>query len=485
MNAEQEFAARLFEGVFGQPAPRVIPWTEWAISIHDNDGSLPLCSFDRATSTLHVNIHEGQREAMDVLARFVFMIAGKQSGKTVLGPIWLFREIQRMGAGDYLAISATFDLFKLKLLPAIKELFVGTLGIARYWPSDRILELCDPLTGEFGATYSHEHEKMWGRIILRTAESEEGMQSATAKAALLDEAGLYKWDVWKDIRGRLALAQGRAFAPTTPYDLGWLKQQIYDLWVGGDPEIGVVQFESRKSPFFSEAEWESLKRTMQRWQFEMDYGGQFGRPPAAIYETFVDADVSAGGHKCKRFVIPKEWAIVAAVDPGVVNPAKGWFAHDAHTNTYYLFRTEKGGERRSSLEHGQADVALAGREGWRVIWWAVGAKSEIYWREDYRKAGAKNVREPDSNDVEEGINRGTQLINEHRFVVFDDQVEFLDEMLRYSREIKDGEVTKNIKDKSTFHLIDMFRYFAVQVVKARMPFTTQTGAQSYIGGGSR
>ena len=480
-NLEQALAAGLFEGVFGEPAPVVIPWTEWAIEVHDNDGSEPLYRLDRAAGVLHIYLHEGQRRAWESLARFKFMVAGKQSGKTIYGPLELFRTIQERGAGDYLAVSATYDLFKLKLLPTLKQFFVHDLGIGRYWAGDQVIELADPVTGVFGAQYSHEHEKMWGRIILRSADSEKGLQSATAKGALLDEAGLYKADVWKDIRGRLSLEQGGVFAPTTPYDLGWLKQQIYDPWVDGDDEIDVIQFSSKLSPFFSDAEYESLRRAMSPWQFKMDYDAEFGRPPAAIYEDFVDKLQAEGGHKVQRFKLPDEWPRMVSIDPGVVNPGKIWWAHDPTANVYYIYRAEKGGTRRTSKEHGKYDVERAARLGERVIWWAVGAKSEKYWRQDYRAAGAKGVREPDVTDVWEGIDRVTLLIREHRVYVFDDLVDLIDELLRYARVIKDGEVINEIRDKSTFHLLDAMRYGAVQLVKPRQDWKMTVGTQSYIG----
>lgn len=476
---EREFAAGLFRGVFGEEPPVIVPWNEWAIEVHENDGAKPLYELDRATGVLHFYFHTHQRRTWDSARRFVAMLAGKQGGKTIYGPAHTFREIQKRGAGDYLVASATFELFNLKLLPVMKQFFVRDLKIARYWPSSRILELCNPETGEFGAVYSHDHELMWGRIILRSADSEEGLQSASALWLWGDEAGLYESNVWKDLRGRLSLAAGGALITTSIYDLGWLKQQIYDPWKNGEPEIDVIQFSSRESPFFSQAEYESLRRSMQSYQFKMDYDAQFERPPAAIYEDFVDKLREDGGHKVKRFIIPAEWPRVASIDPGVVNPGKIWVAHDPKEDVYYIYRAEKGGKRRTSKEHGADDVALARAGGERVIWWAVGAKSEKYWREDYKAAGALNVREPDISDVEEGIDRGTQLIKQRRVFIFDDLVEFVDEIMRYSRVIKDGEVTKDIKDKSTYHLMDAYRYFAVQVVKPRTTARGSTGVTKY------
>lgn len=478
---ETKFAAEMYRAMFGEdpPAPPK-PWIKWDIGVHDNDGSKPLYELDRDNGTLNLYLHEGQRRTWESERRFVFMIAGKQSGKTIYGPVWLFEQIQKLGAGDYLAISATYDLFKLKMLPALKQFFVSDLDIARYWAGDRILELRHPDTGEFGAQYGHEHEKMWGRIILRSADSEEGLQSASAKAAWMDEPGLYGADVWKDVRGRLSLAAGPALGTTTPYDLGWLKQQIYDLWQQGNTEIDVIQFSSRLSPFFSDEEYESLRQSMQTYQFQMDYDAQFGRPPAGIYEDFIDALREDGGHLVKRFVIPHEWPRMVAIDPGIVNPGKLWVAHDVEEDVYYIYRAEKGGERRTSKEHGQFDVELAKKQNERVIWWAIGAKSEKYWREDYKAAGANDVRQPPIMDVEQGIDRGVTLIKQRRVYVFDDLIEFIGEMMSYARVIKNGEVTKEIKDKSTFHLMDTYRYFAVQVVRNQMKIKASSGAHRRI-----
>lgn len=475
---ERLFAEKLYTQIYGKPPPAP---KRWQIVVHEQDGSQPLYRANKPEKIVDIYLHEGQRRAWESHKRFVFMLAGKQSGKTIYGPLHLHEWINQFGAGDYLAISATNDLFIAKMLPALKQYFVNDLGIAKYWPGDRIFELCDPLTGKFGAEHGYEYEKMWGRIILRTAESEAGMQSFSAKAAWMDEPGLYDARVWKDVRGRLSLAAGPALGTTTPYDMGWLKQQIYDAWIKGDDEIDVINFVSTVNPFFSQAEYDSLQRSMQPYQFAMDYKAEFGRPPASIYEDFVDALREDGGHKVKRFVIPSEWPRMVAVDPGVVNPGKVWVAHDPREDVFYLYRAAKGGKRREARQHAKDDVALAKEHGERVIWWAVGAKSEKYWRQDYEAEGAKPAREPDSMEVEERIDRFTQLIRQHRFYVFDDLRDWIDEVMSYSRVIKNGEATKEIKDKATFHLMDATGYFALQVVKKRQEFRIQEKVTHYAG----
>lgn len=486
MMTERDIAAKLFEQMTGKTAPAVTDaypkWKRWEMRIWEQDGSQPLYRADKAKRSLDIYLHEGQRRVWDSTRRFVFMIAGKQSGKTIYGPLWLLEQIMKRGAGDYLAVSATYDLFKLKMLPGIKAFFIQELGIGKWWAGDRILEIMNPYTGKFDA--ERADDPMWARIILRSADSEEGLQSATAKAAWLDEPGLYKATVWKDVLGRLSLHRGEVLGTTTPYDLGWLKQLIYDPWIKGlDTDIDVIQFSSRLSPFFSDEEYEMLRTKMQSWQFKLDYDAEFGRPPAAIYEDFVDALREDAGHKVKRgsiTLLPHHPRFVA-IDPGTVNPAKIWVAYIVEQDIYVVYRAERGGVRLTSKEHAAKDVREAKERDERVIWWAIGAKSEKYWREDYKNAGAKGVKAPDVADVERGIDRVTYLWKTFRLYVMDDLYDLVDEILKYSREVDEvsGEALPEIKDKSKFHLLDAVRYFAVQVVSRKRGWTIETTVDSW------
>jgi len=130
--------------------------------------------------------HLAQNMAWDSTRRTVAMIAGSQGGKTGFLPWWLKREIYDIrGGGDYLAVTASFDLFKLKMLPAMLLVFEQIFGIGRYWTGDKIIELRNPVTGEFMAKRSVD--PMWGRIILRSADALYGLESSTSRAACLDE----------------------------------------------------------------------------------------------------------------------------------------------------------------------------------------------------------------------------------------------------------------------------------------------------------
>jgi hypothetical protein len=274
--------------------------------------------------------HRGQAQAWASTARIVAIVSGTQGGKTSWGPWWLYREIMDKtvgrGPGDYLAVTSSYDLFKLKMLPEILDVFERVLQIGRYWAGDGVIEIMDPETGKFLA--NRASDKMWARIILRSASSGGGLESATALAAWLDEAGQDAFQVgtWEAILRRLSLSRGRVLISTTPYNLGWLKQQVYDKWRAGDPDYDVIQFDSIMNPRFPQEEFERARRDLPAWKFNMFYRGRFTRPAGMIYNDYIDEDAERGGHLVKPFSIPADWARYVGIDFGGVHTATIWLA---------------------------------------------------------------------------------------------------------------------------------------------------------------
>src|SRR6266540_4871421 len=84
------------------------------------------------TARMRLNFHPGQWKAWESVKRFVVVLAGTQGGKTSFGPHWLYREIQKCGAGDYMVVTPTFQLLELKALPELRKLFEITLRLGRY-----------------------------------------------------------------------------------------------------------------------------------------------------------------------------------------------------------------------------------------------------------------------------------------------------------------------------------------------------------------
>lgn len=407
-------------------------------------------------------MHGGQSRAWLSDRRFVFVVAGTQAGKTSWGPLWLWREIygddtrEGAGGGDYLAVTASYDLFKLKMLPSLREYFEHARGAARYWATDRILELAEPEEGRFWASSSTD--PMWGRIILRAATAGGGLESATAKAAWLDECGQDEFTVesWEAVLRRLSLFRGRCLGTTTPYNMGWLKTEVYDRWRAGDPDFAVVQFRSTVNPAFPQEELERACATMPPWRFRMFYEGEFTRPAGLIYDCW-DDDFNL----VAPFEIPPEWPRYVGIDFGGVNNAVVWLAQDIGVSTdvqqsvFYAYRESLAGDLTTAEHIARMRTASQG-ENVAGSWG--GAPSEEQQRRDWWHDGWK-IMAPGIADVESGISRVYGLIKPRRLKVFSNCSGMRDEIGSYRRKLDaSGQPTEDIVDKRTFHRLDALRY---------------------------
>lgn len=399
--------------------------------------------------------HLGQSQGWESLRRFIFILAGTQSGKTSWLGWWLWREILNtaspQGDNDYLATTASYDLFKLKFLPEIRTVFEHILRIGRYWSGERIIELKDPAKGFWAKRVD---DPMYGRIILRSAASPSGLESATAKAAIMDEAGQdeYTLETWEAVLRRLSLHQGRVCAATTLYNLGWIKSEIYDAWKNGDKDIDVIQFASVQNPAFPKAEFERARSKMQDWRFAMFYLGQFARPAGLIYSAFTDDML------IDPFSIPDDWECVIGIDFGGANTAKLWLAHDHDKDQWIAYKEELSGDK-SSQEH-VAEVQEQTRGDYLVVG---GSASETQYRIDWSAAGLY-VHEPPIKEVENGIDKVTELMKTNRFRMFRTLSGLRDELGSYRRKLDEsGNPTEEILNKRTYHRLDSLRYAATYI----------------------
>lgn len=413
---------------------------------------------DVSEGRLRLNLHRGQWRAWQSEKRFILVLAGTQSGKTSFGPHWLYREIQRCGPGDYMVVTPTFPLLELKALPELRRLFEQTLALGRYLstPSRRFVFSDEGARRTFGDRYD---PYLQTSVIFGYAAEPESLESATAKAAWLDEAGQrrFKLASWEAILRRLSLGMGRVLITTTPYDLGWLKQRLFDRWKAGDQDIEVVQFDSTENPAFPREEFERARRDMPLWKFNMFYRGRFERPAGLIYDAF---DMET--HTCPRFAIPDAWPRYLGLDFGGVNTAGVFYAEEPGTKRLYLYRAYKAGGN-TAKEHAQA--LLKGEPG-RPLITVGGSKSEGQWRAEFA-GGGLSVREPEISDVEVGIGRVYGAHKHNEIIVFDDLAGYLEEKQTYSRVLDDaGEPTEDIEDKHSFHYMDAERYIIGYIRRA-------------------
>ena len=405
---------------------------------------------------LRINFHEGQARAWKSKRRFVIMSGSTQVGKTCFGPHWLDREIQERGPGDYLAVTATYDLLKLKMLPEFLLVFDKYLRLGRWKPGDRVFE-----------SYARHHGAAAWRVIIRSAQNPEASESATAQGVWCDELGQHQFprETWEALIRRLSLSQGRVLGTTTLYELGWLKTELYDRAKAGDESIDWIEVDALTNPAFPRAEYLRAKATLPSWKFNMFYRGLYDRPAGLIYDAF-----DPGVCKIRRFKLPDNWPRYVGHDFGPTNTAAVWYAQDPGTGYLYVYRTyHKGGLAAS--DHAQEFKRLSSGEN--IIKRTGGAVAEDGWREAFTAAGWP-ITKPREREVEVGINRVYGWHQQNRLFVFDDVQEYLDEKLSYSRELDENyKPTEKIDQKSKYHLMDAERYILSDFAPETVPGTTR------------
>ena len=389
---------------------------------------------------LILNLHKGQTRAWNSKARFVVVLSGTQWGKSCFMPDWLHREILACGEGDYIVGTATFPLLGLKLLPEFIMLFQDILQWGKYKEDRTTTKIIES-----------NHDK--SRIIFFSATNPEAIESATAKAAVLDEAGQrqFRPGTWEAVQRRLSLHQGRVLFGTTLYQLGWLKNDVYDRWVAGDKNFDVIQGDSTDNPAFPREEYERQKATMPSWKFDMFYRGRYTRPVGMVYDCFNEAD-----DVVDRFEIPKNWQLHVGHDFGQANPAALFYA-ESPTGLLYLWHEYLPGPGRSPYDHVQEWKRIT--HGYNVVTRMGGNWTTEQEIRDAYTAQGWHIQKPKVKEVQTQIERVYGMNKLHKIKVFRDLTDYLDQKATFSYELDEKhQPTDEYENESQMHLLAAERY---------------------------
>lgn len=398
--------------------------------------------------------HDGQVRAMDSQARIVAIMAGSQGGKTAIGPHWMHREMARCGEGDYLVGTSTFPLLNLKLLPEYRLVLEEILRWGKY--------------AEKGGTHVMTSNNGKSRIIFFSATNPESIESATAKAAHLDEAGQkqFRQDTWGAVQRRLAINQGRILITTTLYTLGWLKTEVYDRWKAGDKDIEVIQFDSTANPAYPLAEFERARATMPPWKFAMFNRGRYETPAGLVHDSFGPGDI------VDRFPIPKEWLVYVGHDFGSANPAALFAAQNPGTGELFYFHEYLPGAGKAAHEHVAAWQKIV--SGHNVLARIGGNLTSEQDSRDLYTAHGWHIIEPRQRSVPEQILRVIGQERLHKIKVFRDLKNIIEEKQTFSYELNEKyEPTDKYENEQDYHLLAAERYLHTYFT----PETVSQGSQ--------
>ena len=376
---------------------------------------------------IEVGLHPGQWQAMESQARVVAVIAGTGSGKTYLGPRWLYKQIVAHPEGHFLVVAPVSKTLYRATLPALREFLERDLQLGVWMKSEETFRLH---TG--------------GKIYMGTATEPQRLEGIHCHGVWLDEPGQMKQDIFAIALRRTGFHQAPILLTTTPYGWNWLKTEVWDKWKAGEPGYEVVNFPSWWNPSYPLAELERARRDLPAWQFRMFYLGEFERPIGLVYEDFNPKE-----HLVDPLTIPQGWLRLGGVDFGYQQPtACAWIALGPG-GQFYVYRVYK---RRGLVDEENARniAGLSSGEKMTMLYADAENPGGIAI---YRAAGLPvlGIKPP----VLESINQVITLIRNKRLFCFKGLAPFEAEMGSYFWAEKEG-IEKPAKGND--HLMDAMRY---------------------------
>lgn len=407
-------------------------------------------------------MHPGQRQAWQSEARYVVVSKGWQAGGTVIGPPWLLREMQRRGPGDYAVVCPDYPHLENKALPELLRTFEGYVRTRGH-------ELV--VTPAGAQAIWGDHRKS-GRILLRHAGYAEAIESFSAAAIWVDEAGMLDDALWTALKARGMVNRARFLLTSRPYRRNFFVKELWDAVMierdgqyvrrhAADPEVQCINFSSLDNPRQDKESILAERDRLPEWRYIMLYLGIPTKAAGTIYDQFTPVAAPKIGERDQ---------IASGHDFGTLNMAGVWAVRDHDLlvegkPVWTVYAAYQGGNLSTSahakLFREKVPPGVEGKA--RTVWaWGGNKTSEQGWRDAFSAAGYP-ILEPTIGSVDKGIETTYGMLKSGQVRISSELTKLIRDLEDYAYEV-DADGTPNqdkIEAKSTWHRLDALRYLCV------------------------
>jgi len=393
-----------------------------------------------------IQLHKYQDKAIFAKQRFIALIAGLQSGKTMAGAIWARKKWDESMQGDGLICAPTYKILSQSTLPKFFEL---NPDLKKYFKKmEQVIEVP-------------------GRkpIYIRSTENPNVIEGMTLEWIWADEAGQMKLDAWINFQGRLSILQGQLFISTTPYTMNWLATDFYKNWKEGHKDFLVVQFKSKDNPFFPNEEYERVKATMDPRIFRRRYDGSLEKMEGLVYDQF-----SIEKHTLHTQYVVNFKEVICGIDWGWTNPsAIAIIGIDTDNNFYIIDEYYK--PEKTKDEVIEAMKGLIAKHKARLFY-PDPEDPEALSKMITAGIMPREVKKG-KGSVIAGIDRVRELIFNNQLKVYNNCIHTLDEFSNYHYpKGKDDRNELELPVPDSDHLMDAIRY-AIYTYQPTIPITQE------------
>lgn len=390
--------------------------------------------------TKEMSFHDKQYQAFNFKTQFGAAICGSQSGKTLMGAYWaaneIGKEMQRDKPRPGLIGAPTYKVLQQSTLAKFFEEFPQYRKY--YKKQENVIEV--PYTNKDGVNDVY-------LIFIRSFDRPLGVEGMSPGWAWLDEFGQCDLMAWTVVKTRMTVTKGRILITTTPYNMGFLYQNVFLPWKNKeDPRISVFTWKSIDNPYADAEHIEAERKLLPTEEFRRRYEGEFTRMTGLVYRL-------DDSNYLKRDKLPFK-KVIGGIDWGWNRAA---ISVIGITDTGYHIIDEWYEANKTTAEILDATRDL--QETHKVSRWYADSANPEKIEEANRGTGLYVVGYKKKRDsVTAGISHIKQLIQEHRLFIFDDLISHIAEFesYHYSDQPRPGKEDDPVKEND--HLMDAMRY---------------------------
>lgn len=263
---------------------------------------------DPATGKRQYPLTQPQYDLLKSTARFSFGFAGTGSGKSVLIPLWLLKQLDAYYASMKPGAPAPRLMVVVPSYPMMNRMGLldslqTVLGDTRY-------------KGDFSKASKVYVTNAGGQIFFASAEYPESIEGGQFDGIAIDEVAQISYEAWRNAKARAGQKKAPIFGTGTPDVNGWLFNEIikacdqsktipvkgkaadffkgigYDLsnfniarW-SSDGQYYVRHWSSAQNATYALESVENAYRTLAKGEFERRYLGAFASLDGLVYDTF-------------------------------------------------------------------------------------------------------------------------------------------------------------------------------------------------------
>jgi PBSX family phage terminase large subunit len=387
-----------------------------------------------------IELHYFQSLVFNSTKRFVGFFGGTGSGKTFLGPPWLLKEIKKDDQSTYMVVSPTYKMLTGACMETLFEYF--DISEVPFEYRDNAKEILFP-TG--------------GKILLRSADSPNSLESNHCKAIWMDEAGQMAWKAWINLQARVGKYLGKILLTSTFYYANWMDKDFLKIAKKGHKDYLAVQCRSIDNPYYPKEEYYRMKELLDPDTFDMRYNGLVRKREGTIYKDFVEE------RDCvPEFTVPSDWLRLAGIDWGYNDPFVFLdIAVDTRNEMIYIVNEYYKRGQTSEIHAYNISKMIDPDVKYITYYDPSGAQNVQDLRRELHRIDVKNVfLNPGDNELMGGVEYLMSLFRKGKIkAIAKNCPNFIEEISMYSWEGgKDG---GNYKDKprdEDNHTMDSMRY---------------------------